>query len=183
MKRIIILISFIISTLVIKAQNDATMFLGIPMQGTKSSMIEKLEKKGFTYNSQKDQLIGWFNDEKVFVKIITKNNKIVEITVTDFNDRSRFEIIKRFNTLVNQFSTNKNYSFSFGNQRITNNNEPMGKSAVFFQKGKKYNLPDGNKRVLIEIRKLNNINPFANPLYYIVMHYENNYNKSNGSDL
>ena len=184
MKRTLILFSLIIISLITKAQNDATLFLGIPMQGTKSSMIQKLKEKGFTYNNQKDHLVGWFNDEKVYINIITQNQKIVEILVTDINNRNRFEIIQRFNALVNQFETNNNYSFSFGKQRLPNNIEPAGKSAVFFQKDKQYkSLPDGNKRILIEIRKLNNMNPFAEPLYYIVLHYENNYNKSNGSDL
>lgn len=53
------------------AQKDVTKFLGIPVDGTKSEMIQKLKAKGFTYNSVKDMLEGEFNGSEVQIAVVT----------------------------------------------------------------------------------------------------------------
>lgn len=45
MKKLLTLILLLIASVEMYAQNNITTFLGIPVDGTKSSMIQKLKKK------------------------------------------------------------------------------------------------------------------------------------------
>ena len=58
MKRLILLVVLCFHVFVLLAQQDVTTFLGIPVDGTKSEMIEKLKEKGFVYSSHSDNLRG-----------------------------------------------------------------------------------------------------------------------------
>ena len=54
------------------AQTDVTKFLGIPVDGDKSEMMEKLKSKGFTQGPYaEDVLRGGFNGKEVDVFIST----------------------------------------------------------------------------------------------------------------
>ena len=62
MKRIIITLLVAAVTLCANAQRDVTKFLGIPVDGSKSEMIQKLKAKGFKSASHdKNILEGTFN--------------------------------------------------------------------------------------------------------------------------
>ena len=64
------------------AQKDVTQFLGIPVDGYKPEMIQKLKTKGFTINPlTKDVLDGEFNGTDVNVFIATNNNKVWRIAL------------------------------------------------------------------------------------------------------
>lgn len=91
------------------AQKDATKFLGIPVDGTKTSMIQKLKSKGFTYNTTRDYLEGEFNGRSVHVVIATNNNKVWRIMVEDAVPTNETNIKIRFNTLCRQFEKNGKY--------------------------------------------------------------------------
>ena len=65
------------------AQQDITKFMGIPVDGSKSEMIKKLEKKGFKYDYRNDYLTGEFNGYNVEVHIFTNNNKVYRICLVD----------------------------------------------------------------------------------------------------
>ena len=92
------------------AQKDVTQFLGIPVDGYKSEMIQKLKSKGFTINPHKaDVLDGEFNGTDVNIFIATDNNKVWRIAIMDANDMSEGNIKIRFNNLLQQFQNNKNY--------------------------------------------------------------------------
>ena len=54
------------------AQKDVTQFLGIPVDGTKTEMVQKLKAKGFKYNSTYDWLEGEFNGREVVLLIATQ---------------------------------------------------------------------------------------------------------------
>ena len=62
MKKLIIFlfVNFLsVFSIVLHAQEDVTKFLGIPVDGSKSEMIQKLKAKGFTNtSSEKDILEG-----------------------------------------------------------------------------------------------------------------------------
>jgi hypothetical protein len=93
-----------------QAQKDVTQFLGIPVDGYKSEMIRKLKDKGFTSNLyDKDVLEGEFNGTNVEIHIVTNNNKVCRILVSDVYKRSEVDIRIRFNTLCRQFRDNKKY--------------------------------------------------------------------------
>ena len=51
MKKILIVTLSLLLSTVIFAQNNVTQFLGIPVDGSKSAMIEKLKAKGFSIDS------------------------------------------------------------------------------------------------------------------------------------
>ena len=76
MKKIIPFLFTLFFSLSLSAQNEATKFLGIPVDGTKSAMIQKLQAKGFRYNSTLDRLNGEFNGTDVSLSILTNNKKV-----------------------------------------------------------------------------------------------------------
>ena len=90
-------------------QKDATKFLGIPVDGTKSTMIQKLKEKGYIYNVQTDCLEGEFNGRDVTINIVTNNNKVYRIMVMDAHGSSEAQIKIRYNNLCHQFENNKKY--------------------------------------------------------------------------
>lgn len=98
----VVILSFFISTVAF-SQNDVTTFLGIPVDGTKSDMIQKLKAKGFTYDATYDMLEGEFNGKDVEVLIVTENNKVYRICLIDKNETTESQIKIRFNTLCRQF--------------------------------------------------------------------------------
>lgn len=71
-------------------------------------MIQKLKAKGFQYNSSGDYLTGEFNGRNVLLKVVTNNNKVYRIAVTDAKNSNETDIKIRFNTLCRQFKNNKN---------------------------------------------------------------------------
>ncbi len=111
--KIVFLYLLLVSTCVI-AQNtekskDVTTFLGIPVDGTKNEMIQKLKNKGFTYDAKYDRLEGEFNGQKVNIYIVTNNNKVYRIMVADANYIDEAGIKIRFNNLCYQFENNPKY--------------------------------------------------------------------------
>ncbi len=118
---------FILLTLPVRfyAQKDVTQFLGIPVDGSKSEMIQKLKDKGFTISpNKKDALVGEFNGTDVNVVIVTNNNKVCRIMVSDANTKNKTDIRISFNKLVQQFQNNKKYL-------------PLPESTI-----SKYNIPE-----------------------------------------
>ena len=94
------------------AQNkDVTTFLGIPVDGTASSMKQKLVSKGFVPKKvgTNEFLEGEFNGTDVHVWIVTNNNKVYRIMLGDKNTVDEAQIKIRFNNLVKQFENNKRY--------------------------------------------------------------------------
>lgn len=100
----------LLSFVALYAQNDVTKFLGIPVDGTKSEMIQKLKAKGFTPNSyERDVLEGEFNGLDVRVHAVTNNNKVYRIMVVDAVPTDERNIQIRFNKLCQQFANNSKY--------------------------------------------------------------------------
>ena len=110
MKKILLLfVVFLFSAVSGYAQSEATRFLGIPIDGTKSEMIKQLEKKGYIYKPAYDWLEGEFNGTDVYISVVTNNNKVYRICVFDQNYRSETDIKIRFNRLCYQFGDTKRY--------------------------------------------------------------------------
>lgn len=91
------------------AQIEITRFLGIPIDGTKEAMIQKLKNKGYRYNATFDRLEGEFNGKNVYISVVTNNNKVYRIFVEDAVYSSEGDIKIRFNTLCRQFQNNQKY--------------------------------------------------------------------------
>ena len=122
MKKIILMMIAMIISFASFAQNkDVTKFLGIPVDGTKTEMKQKLIAKGFVPKKMGDYewLEGEFNGRDVKVYICTNNNKVYRIMLADKNNVDEAQIKIRFNRLVEQFENNKRYS-AFGEYSISN---------------------------------------------------------------
>lgn len=119
MKRLILAAMMILFATTANAQKDVTKFLGIPVDGTKAEMIQKLKAKGFTSKAYDSEILeGEFNGEKVEIHIVTNNNKVYRIMVADKTMRNEANIRIRFNNLCNQFENNGNYVFFMDDQSI-----------------------------------------------------------------
>lgn len=111
MKRIFLFYIMAIMAISMSAQNDVTTFLGIPVDGFKSEMKQKLVSKGFVPKKvgTNEFLEGEFNGTDVHVYIVTNNNKVYRIMLCDANTQNEANIKIRFNKLVSQFEDNKRY--------------------------------------------------------------------------
>ena len=111
MKKLLSITMLLISSLFIYAQQDVTKFLGIPVAGSKSEMIQKLKAKGYTSSPlDKDVLVGEFNGADVNIHVVTNNNKVYRIMIWDVNNIDETAIQIRFNRLCEQFVNNSKYS-------------------------------------------------------------------------
>ena len=112
MKKLLFSLLATLLTLSLYAQNDVTTFLGIPVDGFKSELRQKLIAKGFTPKTvgTNEYLEGEFNGTDVHIYIATNNNKVYRIMVCDANTQDEANIKIRFNKLVNQFENNKRYT-------------------------------------------------------------------------
>ncbi len=100
----------LICSIALHAQNDVTRFLGIPVDGSKYEMIQKLKAKGFQSTPfDKDVLTGEFNGTDVNIYVVTTNNRVSRIMVCDANSTDEASIKIRFNKLCRQFENNKKY--------------------------------------------------------------------------
>lgn len=140
-KLLLLLLLMTLLPLTACAQRDVTKFLGIPVDGPKNAMIQKLKAKGFTYNQSKDILTGQFNDYDVELSIVTNNNKVSRILVADRIDVNEASIKIRFNKLCRQFEKNSKY-LSMDDQTISEDDDisynirvkDKRYEAVFYQK-------------------------------------------------
>lgn len=143
MKKILMISLLFVFAVAAQAQKDVTKFLGIPVDGTKTAMINKLKAKGFTpIKGAPEGLQGEFNGMNVHIFVVTNNNKVYRIMVADENTVSETDIRIRFNNLCLQFEKNKNYVNLYEDQTIPNDEDiSYGMSvknkryeAIFYQK-------------------------------------------------
>lgn len=187
MKRFFIILAMMLITSACFAQKDVTKFLGIPIDGFKSEMRQKLIAKGFTPEivSGKEIYVGEFNGTDVNVRIVTNNNKVYRIAVSDANPCSEASIKIRFNNLVSQFENNKRY-FAPENYTLSDDVDIAYEmkvhnkyfDAIFYQKSGEEDTAETVMMRPVWFR----INEFYGE-YYINMYYDNVYNMANGEDL
>ena len=131
MKRTFFIAFFLLVTISSYAQLDVTQFLGLPVDGSKANMIQKLEHKGFIHSiiGEDDVLTGEFNGTDVNIFIVTNKNKVCRIVVCDANAINEASIRIRFNILCEQFKNNKNY-FTLGDHTIPEDEDISYEMAV-----------------------------------------------------
>ena len=110
MKKVLLFL-FMLVSMPAMAQKEVTKFMGIPVDGNKAEMKQKLISKGFSPKKvgETEFLEGEFNGTKVQVFIVTNNNKVWRIMVRDKNSCSEGNIKIRFNNLCRQFEKNEKY--------------------------------------------------------------------------
>lgn len=135
------------------AQEDSDLyvqFMGIPVNGSKSEMISKIQRKGFSYNSKTDELKGRFNGRDAILKVVENNGVVYRVAVIDEYCSNEADIIIYFNHLLEQFENNNKYISYTDNERISTsdnihyemsvNNKRY--SASFIQKYDMYNFEE-----------------------------------------
>lgn len=149
MKRVLLSCIMAIMASSMFAQKDITTFWGIPVDGTKSEMKQKLISKGFVPKKvgTNEFLTGEFNGTDVNVYIVTNNNKVYRIMLCDANTRNEANIKIRFNNLVSQFENNKRYT-TFGEYTLSDEEDISYEmsvhnkiyEAIFYQVPKKESI-------------------------------------------
>lgn len=176
MKKIIGLFFAVLFSAGLYAQEGVIKFLGIPVDGTKQEMIQKLKSKGFTYDYQKEVLKGEFNGEKVGIMVATHNNKVWRLYIYDETTRSEGQIKIRFNKLVGQFENNSKYTPAKEYQTIDENEDI----------GYEISLHDKQYQAVFISETLGIVWFMIctdGSGYYIAMYYDTQKNKADGSDL
>ncbi len=104
----------VVVVLSINAQNlcSTPKFMGVPIDGTKTEMIEQLQSKGFDYNCHKDCLDGEFNGRKVKLWIKSQNDKVWGIKVQYY--KTFWNIEDKYNALYDWFSNGGKYMYVSG---------------------------------------------------------------------
>lgn len=181
MKRLIIIILALFAGITISAQTNSNVlkFMGIPVDGNKTQVIQKLKEKGFEYNSVHDCLTGRFNGKESRIFISTNKNKVDRIMVCDANVTDETNIRIAYNTLLQQFNNNSKYITIEDNKPIPEDERiSYGISlhnkryeAVFYLKE---NITQGCVWFMISE---------AYGDYYIAIFYDNLNNRPNGEDL
>lgn len=110
MKKYLLAFVMLLFSINIYAQKDVTKFMGIPVDGFKQQMFQKLKEKGFVASELGNgYLEGEFNGEDVYVNAVTNNNKVYRIFIKDKVARNQTDIKIRFNKLCRQFKENPKY--------------------------------------------------------------------------
>ena len=171
-------------TQVYPKERIVTKFLGIPVDGTKNEMIQKLKNKGFKYDSTYDLLEGEFNGMNVTIGVVT-NNKVYRICIIDNYMCDEGQIKIRFNNLCNQFENNSKYitisDFTLSDKEDISyemNVHNKVYQAVYYQHYSDTDTDEEitNRSVWFTINK-------QYGQYQIVLYYDNGYNQANGDDL
>lgn len=184
MKKLFTIIAFMACSLSAFSQTDVTKFDGIAVDGTKQTMMEKLQTLGFKHDdSVNTDLIGAVNGMPVFVDIMTYNDKVYRICVIDQNQTAAEDAIKRYNDLCDKFAQDPAYVSLPFNQKLANSTEVLNHlqaadkqyQAIFFQKptaANPHNMIEmyKNKPVWFTIYK-------GTEGYGIALYYDNTYNQ------
>lgn len=174
-----ILCVFLLCTIAIigYAQNTIK-FLGIPIDGTKTEMISKLEAKGYEYNSYADVLTGEFNGRDVIISVQTVNNKVWRIAVGEKDKVDEANAKIRYNNLYDQFVKNAKYVLVYG-RKLTDSDDISYEMIVH---NKRYDTSFRCVDIAINGSVWYTILRYGND-YSIALFYENNDNAANGDDL
>lgn len=118
MKKALSLILLLLLAASVFAEKDVTRFLGIPVDGCKAEMLQKIKAKGFRSSPvDKDILEGEFNGYNVNIHVVTNGNRVYRVMVCDATPVDERSIQIRFNRLCEQFENNPKY-INLGNDRI-----------------------------------------------------------------
>lgn len=189
MKKILTVSLLLAISVALYAQKEVTRFLGIPVDGSKTEMIQKLKAKGFRYNSTLDCLEGEFNGSQVYLQVATNNNKVWRIVVIDAIESDEINIRIKFNELCRQFQKNKKYMAISSEDYFLPEDENISYGIMvskkqyeagyyqLFANSDDVTLGYSNRLVWFKISET------GYDKYRIVMYYDNEYNHADGEDL
>ena len=198
MRKFLTLLAMIAISASVFAQKEVTKFLGIPVDGSPTEMIEKLKAKGFKTEEgfRRDVTVGlidWdgpevltgrFNGEKVLLGLLVEQNKVWRICISDKNTRDETQIKIRFNTLVRQFEGNGKYvPYGVDEQTIADDEDISYQMTVNKKRYDAYFVQKGEDGTVDEKRIVWFTIVEGSDGYKIAMFYDNKYNEADGSDL
>lgn len=195
MKQLIMSVVIAMFAVCASAQKDVTRFLGIPVDGTKTEMIQKLKAKGFRQSTyDKDILEGEFNGRDVNIHIGTNGGKVWRVAVFDASSSDERAIQIRFNILCSQFENNSKYLTGAAprisdsediSYEMTVNNKRY--EAHFYQQSSDMLTKTIDYEAMMSSSSKRfvwfTIAQASYDKYFIAMFYDNEYNKANGEDL
>ena len=164
-------------------EKEVTQFLGIPVDGSKTEMIKKLQAKGFQRTEDAEfsgaDLEGEFNGYNVYIIIVTNNNKVYRIAVVDKYEFNEADIKRRFNKLCNQFANNPKY-ISLQDYTIPESENIQYEKIV---NKKRYEADYFQRPLTSDYKKRYVWFMIDDDSYRILMFYDNEYNHANGEEL
>ena len=196
MKRYILTAIIVLASVIAYSQMK---FMGIPIDGPKSDMIEKLEKKGFTtvyeyqqiellekqnksmkkeqrvrYNDEAYWMEGFFNGKKCIVGLYPYKGKMYRVFVAiDHGYMHKSDAFGEFNSLAEKL--NRKYP------SVNNYYNPLDYSDEIEIDGKRFTffLDEENQGVVSLLMTY----PSTNLEYHIVLEYSNILNAPDDEDL
>lgn len=168
-------------SIAISAQTNSNVlkFMGIPVDGNKTQVIQKLKEKGFVYDSFNDCLIGQFNGMDSHIFISTNKNKVDRIMVCNANTTDETNIRIAYNNLLQQFNSNSKYITIEENKPISEDEDISYEMSIH---NKRYEAIFHPKESITQGCVWFMICEFLSK-YYIAIFYENLNNRPNGEDL
>lgn len=169
------------ASIAISAQTNSNVlkFMGIPVDGSKTQVIQKLKEKGFKYDSISDCLTGQFNGKESNIFITTNKNKVDRIYVCDADATNEADIRIAYNNLLNQFNNNSKYITIRENKPLSENEDISYEMTVH---NKRYEAVFYLKADVTQGMVWFRIVEFYRR-YYIAIYYDNLNNRPNGEDL
>lgn len=119
MKRFILSITLLVLPLLGMTQNHLT-FLGVEIDGSMTSFVEKMKEKGFTFDSESDRITtmkGLFTNKSVDLYIVSTptTKKVYRVAVVYPEKTSWSSIKSEYNDLKNaykkKYTLDKDYNF------------------------------------------------------------------------
>lgn len=159
MKNLLVIVMWFVFALSVQAQKEVTRFLGIPVDGTKAEMIQKIKAMGFTSSRYSSEILeGEFNGKDVQVMVVTNNRKVYRVMVEDANVCGVTDIRIRFNKLLKQFKNNGKYMSDPDNAAIPDDEDISYEctvhdkryQAVFYQYAE--NMKDAMQRFAEQVK-------------------------------
>ncbi|MDE7474695.1 MAG: hypothetical protein K2M71_03610, partial [Duncaniella sp.] len=167
-KYVITLFTFLLAYSVY-AKEDVIEFLGIPVDGSKTEVMNQIKAKGFNLMELGNMKVlnGRFNDTDVYINAQTNGDKVYRLVILDAQPMSESMIKIRYNNLCHQFVNNPKYISGEDpsipeNENISFEMKVHGKEyqAIFFQ------LPSESgityEKVLAEVKSLEEAGTFNN---------------------
>lgn len=169
------------ASIAISAQTNSNVlkFMGIPVDGSKTEVIQKLKEKGFKYDSTNDCLTGQFNgmDSRIFIS--TNKNKVDRIVVFGTTTLSTASIRIEYNNLLHQFNNNSKYITIEENKPISEDEDISYEITVHDKRyDAQFYLKDNPTQGMVWFTIFRYYGE-----YYIGIYYDNLNNRPNGEDL
>ena len=113
-KYVITLFTFLLAYSVY-AKEDVIEFLGIPVDGSKTEVMNQIKAKGFNLMELGNMKVlnGRFNDTDVYINAQTNGDKVYRLVILDAQPMSESMIKIRYNNLCHQFVNNPKYIYIY----------------------------------------------------------------------